>query len=138
MLALAGHDVTVTEASGVKKVDGYDAVVVGSGLYAGMWRGPAKRLVRRIARQRNDLPLWLFHSGPLGDDEADDPQEFPKWLRQLEPSLNVRDKATFGGVLGENAKGFIAKSMVRNGRGGDWRDMDKIGRWAEAIAAELD
>jgi menaquinone-dependent protoporphyrinogen oxidase len=137
VLTLAGHDVTVADASKVRKVDGYDAAVVGSGLYAGMWRRPAKGLVRGIGKAAPGLPLWLFHSGPLGDEEADEPQAFPKWLRELEPQLNVRDKVTFGGVLDENAKGFIAKSMRKNGMGGDWRDMEAIGRWAERIAAEL-
>ena len=137
VLSLTGHEVIVAEASDVREVDDYDAAVVGSGLYAGMWRGPAKRLVRKLASKAPDLPLWLFHSGPLGDDEAGDPQGFPKWLRELEPRLNVRDEVTFGGVLGEDARGFIAGSMVKNGRGGDWRDMEAIGAWAGKIAADL-
>ena len=137
VLAANGHDVTVMEASGAKQVTGYDAAVVGSGLYSGMWRRPAKGLVKRIARKAPDLPLWLFHSGPLGDEQAHDPQPFPKWLAELEPRLNVCDKVTFGGVLGDSATGFLAKSMVRNGRGGDWRDMEEIGRWAGKIAADL-
>ena len=137
VLATGGHDVTVVDAARVKKVDEYDAAVVGSGLYAGRWRKPAKRLVRRIGKTAPGLPLWLFHSGPIGDDEAHDPQPFPKWLGELEPTLDVRGKVTFGGLLGENARGFLAKSMVRNGRGGDWRDMEAIGHWAEKISADL-
>jgi len=136
VLATRGNDVTVVEASRARLADGYDAAVVGSGLYAGMWRGPAKRLVRTIAKRAPSTPLWLFHSGPIGE-EAGDPQPFPKWLTELEAGLDVRDKATFGGVLGDDAKGFIAKSMVKQGRGGDFRDMDAIAAWAERIAGQL-
>lgn len=136
VLANRGNEVTVVEASRARLTDGYDAAVVGSGLYAGMWRGPAKRLVKAIASKTPSTPLWLFHSGPMGE-EADQQQPFPKWLAELENGLEVRDKATFGGVLGDNAKGFIAKSMIKNGRGGDYRDMEAIGAWAEKIADRL-
>ena len=136
VLVNRGNDVTLVEASRARLADGYDAAVIGSGLYAGMWRSPAKRLVRTIARKAPSTPLWLFHSGPLGD-ESDQPQPFPKWLLELEGGLEVRHKATFGGILGDNAKGFIAKSMVKNGRGGDFRDMEAIGAWAEKIADQL-
>jgi len=131
-----GHDVTVSEAS---KADptGYDAAVIGSGLYAGMWRGPAKRLVRRLAKGAPATPLWLFHSGPLGEDEADSPQKFPKWLREMEADLDVRDKMTFGGLLTEDSPGMIAKSLRKNGMEGDFRDMEAVGAWAEGIADAL-
>jgi menaquinone-dependent protoporphyrinogen oxidase len=136
VLSARGHEVTLTEAGRARPRDGYDAAVVGSGLYAGMWRRPAKRLVKRLAAGPR-MPVWLFHSGPLGEEEADSPQPFPKWLAPLEESLDLRGKATFGGVLDETAKGFIASKMVQNGRGGDFRDMEAIGSWAEEIAAEL-
>ncbi len=137
VLSEKGHDVTVVEAGKARNTDGYDAAIIGSGLYAGMWRGPAKRLVKTLARRHPDTPLWLFHSGPLGEDAADQPQEFPKWLRELESGLDVRDKATFGGVLADDAKGFIASKMVQNGRGGDFRDMEAVAAWAAGIAASL-
>ncbi|MCJ7724838.1 MAG: flavodoxin domain-containing protein [Acidimicrobiia bacterium] len=118
VLTRRGHDVAVIEAGKARITGDYGAAVIGSGLYAGMWRGPAKRLVKALAKRTPKMPLWLFHSGPIGEDSADQPQEFPKWLRELEGCLDVRDKATFGGVLDENAKGFIAA-------------------WAEKIADQL-
>ena len=137
VLIAAGHDVTVTEASDADLGEGYDAVVIGSALYAGMWRGPAKRLVRAVAKKMPITPLWLFHSGPLGDKEANESQKFPGWLEDLGNALDVRDKATFGGLLEKDSPGMIARSLRKNGMEGDYRDMDAVGAWAEEIAASL-
>ena len=137
VLVTAGHDVTVTEASDADLGEGYDAVVIGSALYAGMWRGPAKRLVRAVEKRMPTTPLWLFHSGPLGEAEADERQKFPGWLKHLEGVLDVRDKVTFGGLLQKDSPGMIARSLRKNGMEGDYRDMEAIGAWAEEIAASL-
>lgn len=137
VLSTRGHDVTITEASEVDLSPGYDAAVIGSSLYAGMWRGPVKRLIKQMTRETPNLPLWLFHSGPLGEEEADKPQKFPGWLLEAEKSLTVRDKTTFGGLLEEDSPGMIAKSLRKNGMQGDFRDMDAIAAWAEGIAAAL-
>jgi menaquinone-dependent protoporphyrinogen oxidase len=102
-----------------------------------MWRRPVKRLMGRVLRTAPDTPLWLFHSGPLGDT-ADEPQPFPKWLASLEEHLDVRDRATFGGVLDEHATGFIARKMVQSGKGGDARDWEAIAAWAGEIADALE
>ena len=44
----------------------------------------------------------------------------------------------FGGRLEEGAKGRIAKMIVRNGKGGDFRDFTEIEAWAERVAGELE
>ena len=51
--------------------------------------------------------------------------------------LGASDPVTFGGRLGPDAEGFIAKAMARNGRGGDWRDRETVEAWAGSIADEL-
>jgi menaquinone-dependent protoporphyrinogen oxidase len=55
----------------------------------------------------------------------------------LASRIGARGHRTFGGRLDENAKGFIARAMVRNGRGGDFRDRALISAWAREIAAAL-
>ena len=46
-----GLDATVLPAEQVEEVDGDDAVVVGSAVYAGHWLKPARQLVKRHADQ---------------------------------------------------------------------------------------
>ena len=44
-----GLEVTVLPPEQVEEVEGYDAVVVGSAVYAGHWLKPARELVERHA-----------------------------------------------------------------------------------------
>jgi menaquinone-dependent protoporphyrinogen oxidase len=133
-----GHEVTLAAAGKVPRRATWDAAVVGSGLYAGRWRRPAVRLLRRLARAPHQPPrVWLFHSGPLGDEHADDPMKPPAKVAALAERLGAEDVVTFGGRLAAEAAGPIAQAMARNGMAGDWRRLDHAEAWAQAIAVEL-
>jgi len=62
-----GLEATVLPPEQVERVDGYDAAVVGSAVYAGHWLKPARELVERHSAALADRPVWLFSSGPVGD-----------------------------------------------------------------------
>lgn len=135
VLAERGHEVVLSPPA---QVDGsFDAAVVGSAIYGGRWRpGPVKAL-RRLTRMDPPPPTWLFHSGPLAEG-ADEPQPLPKAVSRLADRLGTSDVVTFGGRLDEeHAAGWIARAMLRNGKGGDWRDLEGVSAWAAAIAAEI-
>jgi len=51
--------------------------------------------------------------------------------------LDARGHVTFGGCLEEGAKGWVARMILSNGKGGDFRDFDRIEQWARQIADEL-
>lgn len=135
---LRGHrlDVTVLDAADVTDLD-YDAALVGSAIYALRWRAEAVRLLKRLARSGTRIPVWLFHSGPVGDDEASEPQELPRKVAKLAERLDVRDVATFGGRIPASGGGPIAAAMARDGKAGDWRDFESIAEWADGIADAL-
>ncbi|MBN2113401.1 MAG: flavodoxin [Acidimicrobiia bacterium] len=134
-----GHQVTLAAAGEVRHGESYEAAVVGSGIYAGRWRREAVGLLKRLARA-SDKPsrLWLFHSGPLGDEHGDDPVALPRKVRALADRLGAEDVVTFGGRLPADARGFIARAMARNGMGGDWRRLEQAEAWGGAMAAELE
>jgi menaquinone-dependent protoporphyrinogen oxidase len=131
-----GVEAVVVPAGKARRFDHADAVVVGSALYGGRWQRGAVRAVKRLARLSTPPPVWLFHSGPLGDEDADEPQRPPRKVEELADRLDA-DVVTFGGRLSEDADGFIAKAMVRNGKSGDWRDAEMIRGYADAIADAL-
>jgi menaquinone-dependent protoporphyrinogen oxidase len=141
MIALALHGeglhADVRAAAKVRDVGGYDAVILGGALYGGRWHRDARRFARRHAAALRDRPVWLFSSGPLSDaaDKTDIPPvpQAAKSARQL----GARQHVTFGGQLTEQAKGFVARAMVRNGRGGDFRNPQRIAAWAQTIASQL-
>ncbi|MFF5158375.1 flavodoxin domain-containing protein [Streptomyces sp. NPDC000348] len=124
-------------AGSVPSTASYDAVVVGGGLYAGRWHRDARRFVRRHGKDLAGRPLWLFSSGPL--DPSASQREIPPvpWVRKAVVRLDARDHVTFGGCLREGAKGWVARMILRSGKGGDFRDFGRIEAWAAHIAQEL-
>ncbi|MFC8348423.1 flavodoxin domain-containing protein [Streptomyces sp. NPDC057280] len=137
VLNKAGLQAWARPAASVRSVADYDAVVVGGGLYAGRWHRHARRFVRRHHRALAQKPLWLFSSGPL--DASASEKDIPPvpGVRRAMNRLDARGHVTFGGCLVEGAKGRIAKMLVRNGKGGDFRDFARIEEWAQGIADEL-
>lgn len=51
--------------------------------------------------------------------------------------LDAREHVTFGGCLEDGAKGFVARKIVSSGKGGDFRDFERIEKWATHVGAEL-
>ncbi|MFQ5837155.1 MAG: flavodoxin domain-containing protein [Thermoplasmata archaeon] len=131
-----GLEASLQTARKVRSLDGFDATVVGSAIYASRWRPEAVHLLRRMAKSGPHIPVWLFHSGPLGVEGTPEAQPLPKDVRSFADQLDTRDVITFGGRLRDNPKGFVAKLIAKN-RAGDWRDFDRVLDWANAIADAL-
>lgn len=51
--------------------------------------------------------------------------------------LGAREHTTFGGALAADAPGRFAQALVRRGRGGDFRNPERIQEWARHIAGDL-
>jgi menaquinone-dependent protoporphyrinogen oxidase len=134
-LTRRGLTVEIIEAGQLGDVHRFDAIVLGSALYTGRWRPECVDLVRRLAKGSYPGPIWLFHSGPLGED-ADEPQPLPGAVDSAARTLRVRDVATFAGWMPEHPKGFVARMMARN-VAGDYRDWEAIDAWADGIADAL-
>jgi len=76
-------------------------------------------------------------SGPL-DGTADQGTLPPTSdVANLAAEIGARGTETFGGVLDDNAQGFIAKSMLKNGKGGDFRSPEHVASWLEAVETVL-
>jgi menaquinone-dependent protoporphyrinogen oxidase len=136
-LRAEGFSVEVCPARQVRDVAGYEAVVLGGAVYANRWHRDARSFVRRHVRALNERPVWLFSSGPL-DDSADN-RDIPPvpQVEQAVQRLHAKGHATFGGRLADDATGFVARAMARNGRAGDFRNPARIGAWARSVAAVL-
>lgn len=132
-----GAQVVVEPADGVRDVEGFDAVVVGGSLYMGRWHKDATRLVKRLADPLSRRPVWLFSSGPLGEDAEEHPDVPPvDKVSGLMGRIDARGHVTFGGALDEDASGIIASKMAAT-MAGDWRDPEAIAGWAADTAADL-
>jgi menaquinone-dependent protoporphyrinogen oxidase len=118
-------------------VDGYDAVVLGSAVYAGHWLKPARELVDRQRDALAARPVWLFSSGPVGDPPK--PQEDPVDVAELVAATRARDHRVFAGRLLRKQLGFADKAITVALRvpDGDFRDWTAIRGWAAGIAETL-
>jgi menaquinone-dependent protoporphyrinogen oxidase len=134
----AGHAVDCTAADAVRGVDDFDATVIGSAVYMKRWRSDARRLLKRNARALGSRPLWVFSSGPCGENPDPRWSEPGKIVAQAE-RLGAREHVVFGGRLPVEPANFMERSMV-NGcppEHRDLRDWDEIRAWGAGIGREL-
>ena len=136
-LRTAGHTVTVEHANGAESVEGFDAAMVGSAVYMGAWLPEARQFVERNSPALTAMPVWLFSSGPLGDDPQ--PTAPLAHLDALMQETGAREHRMFVGRLDKGEIGFSERviTQVVKAPEGDFRDWAAIRAWADQIAAAL-
>jgi menaquinone-dependent protoporphyrinogen oxidase len=129
--------VEVRDAALVHSVEGFDAVVLGSAVYLGHWLEPARKLAESFEDELGRVPVWLFSSGPLG--EQDEPAEEPVVIEDLVRRLGARGHRLFGGKVDRHALHFPERAVVAALRvaDGDNRDWPSIRAWGRDIGASL-
>lgn len=135
-LESAGFEVVTAPAEKVRRVDEYDAAVVGGALYANRWPSSVRRFARRHTEDLRRIPVWFFSSGPLDDSAERKEIPAPNEVATLAESVGAKDHATFGGRLEADAKGFPASAMAKE-MSGDWRSPERIRAWADGVAGQL-
>jgi menaquinone-dependent protoporphyrinogen oxidase len=133
----------VTPVDRVDDLAPYDAVVLGSAVYVGQWRKDAGEFLEANEEELSKRPVWLFSSGPTGEEdpvEAMDGWRFPEGLKPVADRIEPRDIAFFHGVLDMKRLNLAEKLVVKALKAptGDFRDWDVITSWAEDIAAALE
>lgn len=137
-----GVSTELADMEEVGDLGGYDAYVIGSGIYLGNWLKEARRFVESNAAELARRPTWLFASGSIVGDPpvADDPDALRAGLAEkLVLRTNARQHKLFGGKLDASKLGLLERAAVRGAHAseGDHRDWDEVNRWATEIAAEL-
>jgi menaquinone-dependent protoporphyrinogen oxidase len=133
-----GIPVTISEPQDVEDVRSFDAVVLGSAVYAGHWMKSAKELVERFGPELSGRPVWLFSSGPVGDPPK--PEEDPVDVAEIAGKLDAREHRVFPGKIERKGLRFADRAIVAALKvpDGDFRDWDAVERWAGEIADALD
>jgi menaquinone-dependent protoporphyrinogen oxidase len=104
-LRARGLSAKAVAAGAETDLDAMDAVVLGSAIYAGHWRDEAVDFARSHKDVLAALPVWLFSSGPLGDDVEDEEKQ-PKQLEELVRDLQPNEHKVFFGALDPSKLGF--------------------------------
>lgn len=132
-----GLDATVAPPAEVGSIEGYQAVVLGSAVYAGHWLNDAKDVAERIGVSSTRPAVWLFSSGPLGDPPR--PDEEPVDVEDVHEATGAREHRIFAGRIDKSLLSFGEKAIMIAVRApeGDFRDWAEIATWAEGIASSL-
>lgn len=132
-----GLDVVVRTPDAVTSLDDIDAVVLGSGVYAGHWLEPARSLVERLGQGLAARPVWIFSSGPVG--EPPKPVDGPVDGETMRLATGARAHRLFPGRIDRSTMGIGEKAIVMALRVSDRDDRPRaeIEAWASEIAAAL-
>ncbi len=116
----------------------YDAVILGSGIYAGNWLPEAKKFAQKHHEELSSLPVWLFSSGPLGSDNPQ-PHDDPEKLALSMGQVKIREHHLFLGKLDAAELGLGERLMVKmvHAPEGDFRDWEEVSNWGREIARQL-
>jgi menaquinone-dependent protoporphyrinogen oxidase len=141
-LQAPGQQADARPVQAVDDLGGYDAVVVGSAVFAGHWMAEATGFVRRHRAVLADRPTWLFSSGPIGTMAAKHQPVAPKETGELVRAIDAREHRVFFGAWdranADRAKlGFTERMVARWLPEGDFRDWATIEGWADSIARAL-
>jgi menaquinone-dependent protoporphyrinogen oxidase len=131
-------DVEVESIENVESLTPYDAVVLGSAVYAGHWLEPARRFAEHHADELAAKRTWLFSSGPIGDPPKPAPAaavDVADVVRRTSPDAH----RAFAGKIDRKELGLVERAVVRAVRAqdGDSRDWRAIRSFAEEIAQRV-
>lgn len=141
-LQQTGLQAELLPAEEVESPEAYDAIILGSAVYAGMWRKQAIRFLEQHQGTLSTKPTWIFSSGPT---DMGDPVEllngwtFPEAQQPLADRIRPRQVTVFHGALDPSRLNLAEKLIIKGIKAptGDFRDWDAIQAWAQAIADDL-
>jgi menaquinone-dependent protoporphyrinogen oxidase len=132
-----GLEVTLAGVSEQPEVGSYEAIVLGSGVYAGRWMNEARAFVTAHSPALRSRLIWLFSSGPIGDPPkpVSDAVDVPDMLELT----GAKAHRTFAGRVDRAELGVGERAILSLVRApeGDFRDWDDVRAWAREIASAL-
>jgi menaquinone-dependent protoporphyrinogen oxidase len=137
-LRAAGLTVDLRDADAVDNIDPYDAVVLGSAIYAGNWLPAARHFAELYTAALAQRPVWVFSSGPLAADDSSPTDDLQRLAAPL-GAVPVREHRIFAGKLDKDELGLVDWLIATAVKApqGDFRDWEVIRAWARGIAAAL-
>lgn len=128
-------DVDVDNMADVRKISGYDAVVLGSALYMGKWITSARRFLDHFHQELLAVPIWVFSSGPVGG-VAKAADVSPEQSATLETIGAVSGRVFAARPETRDLAERLLMKMIEAPKG-DFRNGQEIDAWAQAIGQSL-
>jgi len=137
-----GMEADVRPAKDKPDVAAYDAVILGSAVFASSWMKEAADFAASNAAPLSERPVWLFSVGLAGTQTGrlgrlNWPE--PKQVAPLRETIHPRDYRFFTGALRARSLDPLKRLFFKLARVtyGDFRDWDAIEAWAHEIAKDL-
>ena len=142
VLLQAGFQTDVLPTDSVSDLAPYQAIVLGSAVYVGLWRKEAVAFLEANEMAMAKMPVWFFSSGPTGEGDPAQLMQgwrFPEAQQPIADRIQPRDTAFFHGFLDMKKVNLAEKLVIKGLKApvGDFRDWDAITSWAAAIANAL-
>lgn len=135
---LAGHgfEVDLMDAADVRTVTPYDAVILGSAVYGGLWRRDASTLAKEHRDVLVARDVWTFSVGMETVVVEGQPKDEAYAISE---GIGARDHRRFTGALDADKLNIGERALIRalNPPLGDFRDFADVRTWAEQVAAQL-
>jgi menaquinone-dependent protoporphyrinogen oxidase len=135
--AAAGLSAVVVAAQRRPNPLPYDAVLLGSAVYAGRWLDDARQYAALYADTLRQRRVWLFSSGPMGEPPF--PADEPHDAAPTAALTGARGHRVLPGRIDKSRLTFGERAMVTAMRApvGDFRDWAEIAAWAGEVAAVI-
>ncbi|MDX1994778.1 MAG: flavodoxin domain-containing protein [bacterium] len=143
VLREAGEDVDVCPVESVKKLDGYQAVVLGSGIRNGNVFPEALRFARRFrADLAQKAAAYFAVCMTMREDTPENRAKVANYLVTLEDIRPSFSKAIFAGKVEFARLEPLWRFLFSHSKDpalkeGDWRDWDAIHTWAKSLVPQL-
>lgn len=136
VLAEQGFDVEVSDASDVRSVAAYEAVVLGSAVYGGLWRRDASAFAKEFKAELLERAVWTFSVGMETVVVEGQPKDEAYAIAE---SIGARDHKRFSGAIDPEKLNIGERALIRalNPPLGDFRDEADVRSWAEGVASQL-
>jgi menaquinone-dependent protoporphyrinogen oxidase len=142
VLKQEGLQADVVDARKAGDPSAYNAVIIGSAVYIGMWRKEVTNFIKKNAGVLAQKPVWIFSSGPTGPGNPVKMMQgwiIPKGIKSTIDSIKPRDITVFHGATNESKWNLLEKMAMKNVKAplGDFRDWNAVTAWANSIAAAM-
>ncbi len=136
-IAERGFDIDVADACDVQGLHFYDAVVIGSAVYGGLWRRDASSLLRQNVEELKGKDVWLFSVGMETVVKPGQPLDESDGFAGL---VGAHDHARFPGALDYDKLNVGEKALITalNPPRGDFRDFEAVRTWTDGIVERLE
>ncbi|MDN4482001.1 flavodoxin domain-containing protein [Demequina lignilytica] len=132
-----GFEVDLLDACDVQGIQYYEAVIIGSAVYGGLWRRDASALIKQHRDELIAKDVWLFSVGMETVVKPGQPlDESDGFAREVQ----AHDHARFPGAINWDRLNVGEKALIKalNPPMGDFRDFTAVREWAERVAAKLE